>query len=97
MNAVRAGDFIEIAVADSGIGIKVKDIPKLFKPFTQLESVYTREYEGTGLGLALTMRLVELHGGAIRVESEIGKGSRFSFTLPFKQVTGVNHDEDRIP
>ncbi|HBA88570.1 MAG TPA: hypothetical protein DCZ75_11500 [Geobacter sp.] len=97
VNAVRAGDFIEIAVADSGIGIKVKDIPKLFKPFTQLESVYTREYEGTGLGLALTMRLVELHGGAIRVESEIGKGSRFSFTLPFKQVTGVNHDEDRIP
>ena len=84
MRAARDGDFIEITVADTGIGIKEKYISKLFRPFSQLESAYTKEYEGTGLGLALTRRLVELHGGTIRVESEFGKGSRFSFTLPIK-------------
>jgi PAS domain S-box-containing protein len=75
-------DFVEISVEDSGIGIREDDIPKLFHPFTQLESVYIREYEGTGLGLALNRHLVELHGGRISVESELGKGSRFSFTIP---------------
>jgi PAS domain S-box-containing protein len=73
---------VTVAVADTGKGIKPEDIPKLFQVFTQLESAYTKEYEGTGLGLALTRRLVELHGGSIRVESEFGLGSRFSFTLP---------------
>jgi signal transduction histidine kinase len=76
---------IEISVADTGIGIKPEDLGKLFKEFTQLESPYTKGYEGTGLGLALTKKLVELHGGAIRVESEYGKGSTFTFALPIKQ------------
>jgi len=80
------GDFVEITVADSGIGIKEKDIQKLFQPFTQLESVYSKEFEGTGLGLALTRQLVELHGGRIWVKSEFGKGSRFSFTIPLNSV-----------
>jgi len=74
--------WVTVAVADTGKGIKAEDIPKLFQAFTQLESAYTKEYEGTGLGLALTRRLVELHGGRIWVESEFGLGSRFSFTLP---------------
>ena len=78
-------NFIEISVADTGIGIKPEDLPKLFKEFTQLESPYTKQREGTGLGLVLTKRLVELHGGTIRVESEIGKGSKFIFTIPVKQ------------
>ena len=82
VSAVRDGGFIEITVADTGIGIKEEYILKLFRPFSQLDSTYTREYEGTGLGLALTRRLVELHGGKIWVESEFGRGSRFSFTLP---------------
>jgi signal transduction histidine kinase len=82
VSAVRAGDSIEITVADSGMGIKQDNIPKLFQAFTQLESVYTKEYEGTGLGLALNRQLVELHGGKIWVESEIGAGSRFSFSIP---------------
>lgn len=84
-NQPEAGDFVEIAVEDSGIGIKREDIPKLFKEFSQLDSPYTREYEGTGLGLALTKRLVELHGGQVGVESEIGKGSRFFFAIPLLQ------------
>jgi signal transduction histidine kinase len=81
------GDFIEISVVDTGIGIKVEDLPKLFQAFTQLESVYTKEFQGTGLGLSLTRKLVELHGGRIWAESEYGKGSRFCFTLPILQST----------
>jgi signal transduction histidine kinase len=80
-------DFIEIAVSDTGIGIKPEDISKLFKPFSQIEGSYTKTYEGTGLGLSLTKRLVELHGGSIRAESEFGKGSRFVFTIPVRQDT----------
>ncbi|MBI5141931.1 MAG: hypothetical protein HZA20_07035 [Nitrospirae bacterium] len=76
--------FIEVSVEDSGIGIKESDIGKLFSEFTQLESSYNRKYEGTGLGLALSRKLVEIHGGKIWVESEVGKGSRFSFTIPLR-------------
>lgn len=81
-------DYIEITVEDTGIGIRPEDMPKLFKEFTQLESPYTKNYEGTGLGLALTKRLVELHGGRIWAESEYGRGSRFIFTVPIKQKRG---------
>jgi signal transduction histidine kinase len=87
LSALRDGDFIEITVADSGIGIKEEDIAKLFHPFTQLESVYTKEYKGTGLGLALNKDLVELHGGRVWVESRFGTGSRFSFNIPIVQET----------
>jgi signal transduction histidine kinase len=76
---------IEISVEDTGIGIKPEDIQKLFKEFSQLDSVYDKEYGGTGLGLALTKKLVEMHGGRIRVISEFGKGSRFVFVLPVRQ------------
>jgi len=58
---------------------------KLFKEFSQIETGYTKTYEGTGLGLALTKKLVELHGGRIWVESEFGKGSKFSFVIPVNQ------------
>lgn len=83
---VGKGELIEISVTDTGIGIKAEDIPKLFTEFTQLESAYTKKHEGTGLGLALTKRLVELHGGKIWVESEFGKGSRFVFVIPMRQT-----------
>jgi PAS domain S-box-containing protein len=86
LSVVREGDFLEISVADSGIGVRESDIPRLFQTFTQLESVYTKGFEGTGLGLALTRQLVELHGGRVWVKSEFGKGSRFSFTLPLEAV-----------
>jgi CheY-like chemotaxis protein len=85
VNAVRDGDFVEVSIEDTGIGIREEDIPKLFQAFTQLESVYTKGFEGTGLGLALTRQLVELHGGRIWMESEFGRGSRFSFTIPLTQ------------
>ena len=92
-----SNDFIEITVADTGIGIKAEDLPKLFQAFTQLESAFTKEFQGTGLGLSLTRKLVELHGGRIWVESEYGKGSRFMFTLPLRTTydkEGNNHGTD---
>ena len=74
---------VEIAVQDTGIGIEAEDLPKLFQPFTRLDTSFARRSEGTGLGLALTKRLVEMHGGEIRAESDgKGKGSTFTLTLP---------------
>jgi len=82
----KINENIEISVKDTGIGIKPEDIQKLFKEFTQLESVYTKKYGGTGLGLALSKKLIELHGGKIWVESEYGRGSKFTFTVPVSKI-----------
>ena len=69
-------------VKDTGIGIAEADMPNLFKPFVQADSSLARQYGGTGLGLALVSRLTELHGGGISVDSVVGKGSRFTISLP---------------
>jgi signal transduction histidine kinase len=71
-------------VWDTGIGIAPEDIARLFQPFTQLDTGLARRYEGAGLGLALAARLVELHGGRVWVESELGHGSRFTVALPWQ-------------
>jgi signal transduction histidine kinase len=77
------GDGIEVSVSDTGVGIKPEDQERIFREFEQVDSSYARAQPGTGLGLALTRRLVELHGGRIWVESEgDGKGSTFTFVLP---------------
>jgi signal transduction histidine kinase len=83
----RLRDFVEISVVDTGIGIRPEDMPKLFTEFSQLESAYNKKYEGTGLGLALAKKLVELHRGRIWAESEFGKGSKFTFIIPIQQRT----------
>jgi signal transduction histidine kinase/HAMP domain-containing protein len=75
-------DKIEIAVKDTGVGISPEDQASLFEEFKQLGKDSSRKAEGTGLGLALTKRLVELHGGQILVESAVGHGSTFRVTLP---------------
>lgn len=75
-------DRIQFSVIDNGIGIALEDLKKLFVPFMQVDSSLSREYEGTGLGLALVQRLTDLHGGSVDVESEVGKGSRFTINLP---------------
>jgi signal transduction histidine kinase len=76
-------DFLEIEVEDTGPGIRPEDIPKLFQPFQQLETTLSKKVPGTGLGLNLCKKFVELHGGKIWVETEVGKGSRFVFVIPY--------------
>jgi len=80
------GKKILFSIKDTGTGIREEDIGKVFNAFEQVDSSYTKEYEGSGLGLALARRIVELLGGKIWVESEFGKGSSFSFNLPCHQV-----------
>jgi hypothetical protein len=71
-------------IIDTGIGIRPEDVDTLFKPFRQVDSGTSRQYEGTGLGLSICKRLAEGMGGSIQVESEWGKGSRFAFSLPLE-------------
>ena len=80
--AAHGANQFKLSVRDTGIGIKAEDLERLFREFEQLESGTSRRFEGTGLGLALTRKLVELHQGEIHVESEFGKGSTFTAILP---------------
>lgn len=83
IKAIKTNDQVEISIHDTGIGIDKENIDKIFQRFSQIENVYTQKSCGTGLGLALSKSLVELHGGKIWVESEgRNKGSTFSFSLP---------------
>ncbi len=76
---------LRVKVSDTGIGIDQQDFDRIFEPFEQAHSSYARNLQGTGLGLALTKRLVDLHGGEISVESNgLGKGASFSFSIPFR-------------
>jgi PAS domain S-box-containing protein len=77
-------DFLAISVTDSGIGISVDGLERLFKPFSQIDSGLSRKFEGTGLGLAMVKLLAELHDGAVAVESAEGKGSCFTVWLPWR-------------
>jgi hypothetical protein len=90
VEARRKEDFIEVSVEDTGIGIPKKDIDKVFDKFYRVDIGITRRYGGTGLGLAIVKRIVEAHGGKVWAESEVGKGSTFTFTLP---VQGMKKDE----
>lgn len=76
------GDTVKFSVSDTGIGIKEEEMGRLFQTFDQLDSGITKNYAGTGLGLAVSKKLVELMGGSISVESRYGEGSTFTFTLP---------------
>ena len=75
-------NYLSIAVIDTGIGIAPEQIQKLFQPFVQIDSALNRQYSGTGLGLALVKRIVELHGGKVTLTSQVGVGSRFTINLP---------------
>ncbi|HEX9924347.1 MAG TPA: response regulator [Anaerolineae bacterium] len=77
---------VNLTVWDQGIGIAPEGMDRLFKPFVQLDSALARQYEGSGLGLALVYRMVEMHGGSVTVESEIGQGSRFTVSLPWQET-----------
>jgi signal transduction histidine kinase/CheY-like chemotaxis protein len=82
IEARRISDDLELTVVDTGPGIAPEDQPKLFREFTQLDATHEINQSGTGLGLVLVKRLVELHGGRVWVESAVGQGSRFSLRIP---------------
>jgi len=85
VSAARNGNFIEVSVADTGVGIPPEDVDNLFKKFVQVSSKATRGEKGTGLGLAIVKKIVELHGGKVRVKSKMGEGSTFTFSLPIEK------------
>ncbi len=94
-----AGEALVVAVKDSGIGIQARDQERVFQEFEQVDSSYGRQQQGTGLGLALTKRLVEMHGGRIWVESEgvEGRGSTFTFLIPLPQALAKPRLSDDQP
>ncbi len=88
IKAISVDGSVEISVSDTGIGITSEDQAKIFEEFRQVGTADAQKHEGTGLGLTLAKKFVELHGGRIWVESEVGKGSTFTFTLPERsQIT----------
>src|SRR5205807_77973 len=87
------GDHAELTVADTGVGIAAAELPRLFERFHRVRGAKSRTHEGTGIGLALVQELVSLHGGAVGIESEEGKGSTFTVTVK----TGTAHiPSDRL-
>jgi len=95
IEAGRQGEWCQISVVDSGIGIRQEDQERIFEAFTQVDTLPEREKGGTGLGLALTRQFVEAGGGKIWVESEYGKGSKFTFTLPLAREGEPPLEEDK--
>lgn len=87
----KEGDMIQVSVSDTGIGIKEEDMGKLFNEFEQIDKGTSRKYGGTGLGLVISKKLIELHGGRIWAKSEYGIGTKFTFTIPIK----ANSDQEK--
>ena len=84
IRAAPADGGVEISVSDTGIGIAPEDQEAIFQEFRQVGTDYARKREGTGLGLALARRFIDLHGGRLWVKSRLGEGSTFTFTLPVR-------------
>ncbi len=91
VRAERDGDALRVVVSDTGIGIPEQDRKKIFQEFYQVDGSYSRKYQGTGLGLALVHRMIQLHGGSVEVESETGRGSTFTCTFPDCLVERAQH------
>lgn len=84
----QQGDDLLYRVSDTGIGIPKSELDGIFAEFQQVDSAITREFSGSGLGLHITKKFVEMHGGRIWVESELGKGSIFFFSIPLRVTDG---------
>lgn len=93
VTAKSTGSFVRISVIDSGPGISKEDQEKLFQAFSQVDASATRATGGSGLGLSISKELVTMHGGEIGLQSEVGKGSEFYFTLPFHQQAPAEEEE----
>ena len=94
--ASKNGDWVEISVTDSGVGMSAEQVGKVFKADSAQSTHGTKGESGTGLGLLLCKDFVERHGGNIWAESEIGKGSSFHFTLPLNKETAEQHRDEMI-
>jgi two-component system, cell cycle sensor histidine kinase PleC len=88
-------DYLSFQVQDTGIGIAKEELPRLGQPFEQVESQHSKAHQGTGLGLALSKSLVELHGGYMMIDSDLGKGTTVSFVIPFDRNQTVENAELR--
>jgi signal transduction histidine kinase/class 3 adenylate cyclase len=93
MRLSAKGDSVELEIEDNGIGIPRDQLDRIFDRFTQVEGSATRRYEGSGIGLALAKEVVTLHGGSVAVESELGRGSTFTITLPRGHISAGGHVE----
>ncbi len=85
IDAKIQGDFLNITISDTGVGIPADRLERVFTPFEQADGSISRQFGGTGLGLSITKQLVELHGGEINIQSTLGIGTRLSFTLPLSK------------
>src|SRR5690606_22867791 len=83
---------LHLSVADSGIGIAEKDLPKALDSFSQVDSALSRKFQGTGLGLPLTKKLVELHGGTLAIESKVNVGTTVTAIFPKERVLSLPPD-----
>jgi len=101
VTAMRVGeDRVRFSVADTGIGISEEDIPKVFEEFRQLDGSIRRRAGGSGLGLAISKRFIEMHGGRMWVESKVGQGTTFYFTLPLEEpfnARAAYHQWEMLP
>ena len=91
--AKNKDEFVEIFVKDTGIGISNENVYKIFDKFFQVDATTTRKYSGSGVGLTISKNIIEKHGGTIRVESELGKGTTFIFTIPKVSGKQMSFDE----
>ncbi|MBD2522291.1 hybrid histidine kinase/response regulator HrmK [Nostoc sp. FACHB-133] len=94
LQVVPKGGSVHFTVWDTGSGISQEDQTQLFEPYFQIAKAVAGGAEGTGLGLAVTRKLAQIHGGSVKVESEVDGGSRFTLLLPLKQEVGVGGDEE---
>lgn len=103
VSAHTSDDVLVVSVSDTGVGIPADKLGRIFEPFVQVDGVYSIEHDGVGLGLNISKMLVELHGGEIWAESQLGVGSTFSFTLPIyaeehdRTIVSEARDDERGP
>ena len=88
----KVGEMLKVSVIDQGIGIAKEDLPKVFEKFKQVGDTLTKKPQGTGLGLPISKEIVEYHGGQITVESELGIGTTFSFTIPLAPISQISEE-----
>ena len=86
LRGFQAADGVVLQVSDTGIGISEDDLQRVGRPFEQIESQHSKKHQGSGLGLALSKSLIEMHGGALRIDSRLGEGTTVSFTLPAEPI-----------